>query len=207
MGTKSNKNQSSAGPTTSILCVLGGNPTLLPGESEAQYQAALAATIKELGAVTPLQIYLAQKILECVWWIQRYEIQKRDTLARAMAKNLESPKMPGINEEVRYAMDVFISSRLDDSRFKAMLKRSGHSIESLRQEAYLQTAAQITALDGRIELKLKTLKGFQASYEALVNRKLHIDRLKLQNDLLKRDLDAISVEAKEIGHDAGDHQP
>jgi hypothetical protein len=41
----------------------------------------------------------------------------------------------------------------------------------------------ITELDARIELKLKTLKGFQGSYKVLVSRKLHIERLRLQNEL------------------------
>ena len=37
----------------------------------------------------------------------------------------------------------------------------------------------------------------QQSYEGLVNRSVMQERLKLQNDLLKRDLQAIDVEAVE----------
>jgi hypothetical protein len=193
------KSQASADPLATIGGVLGSKAALLPGESEDQYQSALDATIEELGAITPLQVYLAEKILECLWWIRRYEIQKRDTLVHAMAKELETPGAYGISEEFRYMMDALISNRLGEARFEALLKQSGHSIESLRQEAFRGSAGPISELDSRIDLKLKTLKGFQGSYEVLVNRKLHMERLRLQNDLLRRDLDAISVEVAELG--------
>lgn len=48
-------------------------------------------------------------------------------------------------------------------------------------------------------LRVKTLNGMQSSYDALVNRNIHIERLQLQNDLLRRDLEAVDVEA--IVHD------
>mgnify|MGYP003353914712 CR=1 FL=1 len=36
----------------------------------------LKATIDELGASTHLQLYLAEKIFQCMWWVRRYEAQK-----------------------------------------------------------------------------------------------------------------------------------
>ena len=70
-----------------ITQVLESSP-VLPGESEAVHQQGLIATVQELGATTPLQIYLAEKIYECLWWMRRYENQKRATLIRKMAQIL-----------------------------------------------------------------------------------------------------------------------
>jgi hypothetical protein len=55
-----------------------------------------------------------------------------------------------------------------------------------------------------IALKVKTLTGFQASYEALVNRSVLQERLKLQNDLLKRDLHSIEISAVDATSKAHD---
>lgn len=43
---------------SSIIQLVGVSP-VLPGESEVVYQQGLLATVQELGASTPLQIYLA----------------------------------------------------------------------------------------------------------------------------------------------------
>ena len=51
---------------SSIAQLVGVSP-VLPGESAELYQYGLASTVKELGAETPLQIYLAEKIFECLW--------------------------------------------------------------------------------------------------------------------------------------------
>ena len=51
-----------------ISQILGSTP-VLPGECQEIYQQGLVATIQELGATTPLQIYLAEKIYECLWWM------------------------------------------------------------------------------------------------------------------------------------------
>ena len=46
-----------------------------------------------------------------------------------------------------------------------------------------------------VALKAKTLAGFQASYEVLVNRNINADRMRLQNALLQRDLGAIEIDS------------
>ena len=50
----------------SIGELLGVTP-ILPGESEASYRAGLNAVIEELDAKTTLQVYLAEKIYDCLW--------------------------------------------------------------------------------------------------------------------------------------------
>jgi hypothetical protein len=61
---------------------------IFPGESEDSYTAGLNAVIEELDAKTTLQVYLAEKIHDCLWWIRRYEDQKRLTVITAMAREV-----------------------------------------------------------------------------------------------------------------------
>jgi hypothetical protein len=62
-----------------------------------------------------------------------------------------------------------------------------------------KVSAYLHATDVRITFKAKTLAGFQASYEALVNRNINRERLELQNAILKRDLQAIEMEKPSRG--------
>jgi len=70
-------------------------------------------------------------------------------------------------------------------------------------------------LDQSIALKAHTLTQLQKSYEALVNRSVMQERLKLQNDLLKRDLLAIDTpivkdlktEAQQLAHEDNTWEP
>ena len=71
----------------SISRFLGVVP-ILPGESADLYQASLDTLIEELGARSVLQVYLAEKIHECLWWMRRYEVQKRTIVTTEMASLL-----------------------------------------------------------------------------------------------------------------------
>ncbi|MDA7809140.1 hypothetical protein N8974_00675 [bacterium] len=59
--------------------------SVLPGESADEYAAGLAALIDELDAKTVLQICLAEKVYDCLWWIRRYEAQKHMVMIAVMA--------------------------------------------------------------------------------------------------------------------------
>jgi len=67
----------------------------------------------------------------------------------------------------------------------------GCTIESLKQQAFSQKTREIRALDEQIALQAKILPGFQASYKVAANRKLNIERMKLQNEMLRQDVEAI----------------
>jgi hypothetical protein len=175
---------------------LGITP-VLPGESMEVYQRGLLATIQELGATTPLQIYLAEKIYECLWWMRRYENQKRAMLIHSMAGLLDPNHFSkAVSDVEAWAMEALFSNRIDDEFTKVL---DGHNLtmESLTQKALEICRFKLESLDEMIALKAKTLAGFQASYEALVNRSVLQERLKLQNDLLRRDLQTIDVPALE----------
>jgi len=67
----------------------------LPSESEAVYRAGLAGKINELGTSTRLQIYLAEKIFQCLWRIRLYELQNQATIVNSMVdllKTYDTPK-------------------------------------------------------------------------------------------------------------------
>ena len=176
---------------TSAISQLVGVLQVLPGESEMVYQQGLVATVQELGAETPLQIYLAEKIYECLWWMRRYENQKRATLIRAMASTLELHKMAGqISKLEAWTTNALHENRIDDE-FNNLLQKHNLTLDSLNQKALANCRASLESLDQMVALKAKTLAGFQASYEVLVNRKVNAERMRLQNALMQRDLGAI----------------
>ena len=196
MSNKQTSGKSLKVASSSVSEVLGITP-VLPGESMEVYQRGLLATIQELGATTPLQIYLAEKIYECLWWMRRYENQKRATLIHSMAGLLDPNHFSkAVSDAAAWAMEALFSNRIDDE-FTEVLDGLNLTMESLTQKALEICRLKLENLDEMIALKAKTLAGFQASYEALVNRSVLQERLKLQNDLLRRDLQTIDVPALE----------
>jgi hypothetical protein len=87
-----------------------------------------------------------------------------------------------------------------------LMKDKGHTAGSLLEHAMDRQKEELIELDQSIALKAATLLQLQKSFEALVNRSVLQERLKLQNHLLKRDLMAIDVsvikDAKLVEHDA-----
>ena len=196
MSNKQSSGKSLKVASSSVSEVLGITP-VLPGESMEVYQRGLLATIQELGATTPLQIYLAEKIYECLWWMRRYENQKRATLIHSMAGLLDPNHFSkAVSDAAAWAMEALFSNRIDDE-FTEVLDGLNLTMESLTQKALEICQFKLESLDEMIALKAKTLAGFQASYEALVNRSVLQERLRLQNDLLRRDLQTIDVPALE----------
>jgi hypothetical protein len=93
----------------SLTAVLGVI-SILPGEVAEQYQQGLKALIQELEAKTVMQVYLAEKIFESLWWMRRYEQQKRATLTREMAKILTSGTFSQTSFEQNQIMEILIYS-------------------------------------------------------------------------------------------------
>ena len=173
-----------------ISQIVGGN-FILPGENAQQFHQAYAAALVELGAQTQLQIYLAEQIFHSMWWIRRYELQKRASLISEMVKILRSPglsELPGMD-----LTELLEAGRWDDPAVLNEIKSKGFTVQSLLQRAGVRQQEELMRLDQSIALKAHTLAQLQKSYEALVNRSVMKERLKLQNDLLKRDLLAIDT--------------
>jgi len=181
-------------PALQISQIFG--PTkLLPGESEAVYSAGLIGTISELGAATHLQIYLAEKIFQCLWWMRRYEIQKQATIVNSMVDLLTTYSTPKSQTQ---ALTHNLQAQLwSDPKMLKIIEALGHTPESLAAKAMSNAREEIQKIDSLIALRVKALGQLQQSYEALVNRSVMQERLKLQNELLKRDLQSIDVKAVE----------
>ena len=184
-------NQAATKQTASkISQILGGN-FILPGESAQQFHKAYAEALVELGAQTQLQIYLVEQIFHSMWWIRRYELQKRASLISEMVKILRSPglvELPGLD-----LTELLEAGKWDDPAVLKELKIKGFTAQSLLQRAGERQQEELMRLDQSIALKAHTLAQLQKSYEALVNRSVMRERMKLQNDLLKRDLLAIDT--------------
>lgn len=177
----------------SISDVLGVEP-ILPGEPEQRYREGLRELIVELGAKSPLQIYLAEKIYDCLWWIRRYEDQKRTAIIAEMGIQVSCVREHMMSAqqiaEQKHLREALLQNNLD-KKSAAIIKTGGFSMESLRQAAMTKRRHELEMLDKQIALQAKVLAGFQASYEVAFNRKRNVERLDLQNALLRRDLQAI----------------
>jgi len=192
---KTPEQPASQSQATSQISQIFGPIKLLPGESEAVYRAGLAGTINELGASTHLQIYLAEKIFQCLWWMRRYEIQKQSSIVNAMVR-LSSQYNTA--ETTKHNLTVKLQAHMWDAQdVITYIKQKGFTPESLTAKAMSEVREEIQKIDTLIALRVKSLGQLQQSYEALVNRSVMQERLKLQNELLKRDLQAIEVKAVE----------
>ena len=172
-----------------ISKLLGAKP-VLPGENAKEYAAGLAALIGELEAKTVLQVYLAEKIYDCLWWIRRYEAQKRIVMIAQMADIVEGHYLARNTIDAVEFREALISEAVTTEMIDA-LQVMDHSIENLKQQALTRKAREIWALDEQVALQAKILAGFQSSYELAANRKLNIERMELQNEMLRRDVEAV----------------
>ena len=190
-------------PADSITGALGGSCPVLPGESELHYKRGLSETIQELGAETPLQVYLAEKIYDTLVWMRRYEAQKRALLFREMARTVggcrllqqgEVVRDGGLTEKESVAIEAMFANEFDDEGLEYLAADANHTVESLRQQAFQARRGALQEIDSQIALLAKSLASFQASFEVLVNRRRNIERLELQNSLMRRDLAAIVLQ-------------
>ena len=189
-----------ASPAQSLIADIVGAKPVLPGESEARYAEALARIVTELEAKGPLQVYLAEKILDCLWWIRRYEDQKRLLIAREMAEVLGHKQMfsSPSKDELDYLNLLLHHSDLPE--FQALLKKMGFTLDTLRERAMHHARIQLQEFDKLIAIQSKTLEGFQKSYEHVSHRKLHAERLALSLEMLRRDAKSIDVKALDDGN-------
>ena len=178
-----------------------GITQILPGESEELYRDGLNALVADLEAKTVFQVYLAEKIFDCLWWIRRYEEQKRATIIAEMAHQADSMQlMSSVTKEQAHIREALLKNEVDPKTLKAV-SGMNHSIASLRQKVMEKKHLALEQLDQQIALQVKILTGLQSSYEAVTNRKIISERLRLQNELLRKDLAAIDITSDSSHHD------
>jgi hypothetical protein len=179
-------------PTSHVSKAAGGTFPLLPGESSTLYEQGYEGALKELGATTELQIFLVEKIFQCIWWMRRYETQKRSAILAGMVRELTN--YTATADQKNAIRQLIFGEMWDEDVTQNLFKKSGHTTESLLEAAMSNRKDELNKLDQQIALRTKTLMQLQQSYEALVNRSILNERLKQQNALIKRDLQAIDVE-------------
>ena len=173
---------------------------VLPGEDENLYKRGLKGLITELEAKSVLQVYLAEKIFDCLWWIRRYEEQKRATVIAQMASEIRVGRSPAETAKAEHVFNSMLQNSIDDKTENAV-NCSGKTLVYLRQRAMEVKHSVLQQLDQQIALQVKILTGLQSSYEAVTNRKIISERLRLQNELLRKDLAAIDITSDSSHHD------
>ncbi len=188
-------------PTSKVSQAAGSRWPILPGESAEAYEKGLASTIEELEAKTQLQVYLAEKIFQCLWWLRRYETQKRSTIVAGMADALTHYATP--KESKLRVQHLINAGNWNNPELREILEDKGYAASSLMQKAIDDKFQELNRLDQQIALRVKTLGQLQQSYEALVNRSIMQERLSLQNELMKRDLQALDVPlVEQVSHES-----
>ena len=138
-----------------------------------------------------MQIYLAEKIFDCMWWIRRLEAQKVQIIftkaCDLLSNNSKSAPNPAL---LSSSEDIW-----NEPSLIAAAKAGGQSLQSLMADAVKSQPLTLANFDARIADRLKAMQGFMSSYEALANRKLMIERLRLQNENLRRNVIAIEMQA------------
>ena len=131
MADSPNKTDSNSLPELPVAPSIGellGVTPILPGESEASYRAGLNAVIEELDAKTTLQVYLAEKIYDCLWWIRRYEDQKRITIISEMAHQIEKGFSRDLTQKKIDVREALLGDNIN-SRVMKTIGEVGHSID------------------------------------------------------------------------------
>ena len=188
MGKKEVQSTSSLSAISSVLQTV----PVLPGEDGELYKRGLTQLVAELEAKTVLQVYLAEKIFDCLWWIRRYEEQKRATIIAEMAHLVHNDGIMGISAKEAKIREALFDNAVDQYTLKE-ISATGHTVASLRQAAMAKIYLYLQQIDQQIALQSKILAGLQSSFEVAFNRKLNAERLMLQNELLRKDLASIEV--------------
>ena len=183
--------------TSSISELVGARPTLLPGQSVDQYAQGVQALIKELGASTHMQRYLAQKVFDCVWELNSYEIAKRGIVANLMVQQLLGRKAEWGDTWEETVRAIF-SGEWDNADVVRCLADNGYTPESLYAECVGYKQEPLRHLEQLTAVRTKTMLQLQAAFEALVNRPILLERLRTQNELMRRELKTIEVNARSV---------
>ena len=163
---------------------------VLPGQSPEQYQTGLQSLVSELQAQTSMQVYLAQKMFDCMWWLRSYDIAKHSAIAEAMISFL---KLDVDEEEDWPVVQCLRSLDWNNALVSEAAQQRGHTVQSLHALALTRSRDKLLHFEQLSAIRTKTLHQLQTSYEALVSRPILQERLKLQNQLIARDLGAIDL--------------
>lgn len=191
-------------PEPPSITDLLGSKAVLPGESIDEYKKARRLVIKELVSKSPLQLYLAEKMLDGLWWMRRYEEQKRFVVADAMVDFIVGRLSGKITDHHRPGLVDVVLNDASSPWLTDLLKKKDLTIDFVRERAMAVKQEKLLELDRLIAMKAKELEGLQRSYEHVTHRKLYSERLALSVEIMRRDVEAIEVKLRKtrtLDHD------
>lgn len=193
------KNPTKFDNSLSPLARLIGPVELLPGESQQAYDSELAALLKDIGTNSPLAVMLTEQLYESLLWARRHGADKARLIVNAMVELLVD--YHGW-DEVRLALYASLSGSEDEEAtalIAQLLEDKGHTIGSLRAAATKRCMDSLKVLDGLIQQQLNSARHLQKSIEALELKPLVMERMCLDIQNLKRDLNAIEHDEQAPG--------
>ena len=194
-----NSNQAPAAGQGAISQVMNAC-RVLPTESVADHTSGLMALLIELEANSPLKVYLAENVHECMLWIRRYRNQKHQAILKVTAHFLHQ-RLSGTKVSINQLTDfsdsdnIFQALSLNPAgaTVKGILANAKTTLASVQAEAITWRSAELSALDENIAKQFRMLQVLQAEYERLENRKLKREYLQLQVENLRRNVNAIEA--------------
>jgi hypothetical protein len=174
----------------SISSILGPR-ALLPGETEADYEAGIRTLIDELKVSSPLQVFLVEQIYESMMWIRRLNGEKRELIIRKMAEELgDFGGYEGIELYLRKALNQ--SKNGQYAKWLAeKLEEKDFTLETLESAATRRALNTLEQIDRSIRAHFATIQQLQRSLDAAEMKPLLKRRMELQIGFLERDMNAI----------------
>jgi hypothetical protein len=117
---------------------------VLPGQSLEQYQTGLQSLIAELQAQTPMQVYLEQKMFDCMWWLRSYDLAKHSAIAEEMISTL---KLDADEEEDWAVVQCLRSLDWNNPLVSEAADQWGHTVQSLHVLATTRSRDKLLNLE------------------------------------------------------------
>ena len=180
----------SKSPTSQHLKTLAGSTAVvIKGESQQEYDQGREATIRDIGAQSPLEVYLAEKMFDCLWWIRRLDAVRVDVIREGMVQALDYFQR---NAEIR---ELIAREEWDDPAMQRALQKSDLTVDTLPAAGMIKAEKSLESMDKQTGFRMKMFRDLQKAYEAHTNRQLNTDRLTLQNRLLSQHISVNEIKA------------
>ena len=127
-----------------------------------------------------------------IWWIRQYEFAKHGVILNEMYNHLRDEQGLCESKQLQLRHCLF-SGDWSHKLVQRALSKVGHTPQSLYARAVENCSENLLVFEQLIALRTKTLAQFQNTYETLVNRPVLQERLRMQNELIARDLRAIPL--------------
>ena len=139
----------------SLKALAGASAVVIEGESQAEYDRGRKTTIQELAATSPLEIYLAEKMFDCLWWIRRLDSIRVSVIQKGMFESLGHVHR---NKGIKALLDA---EAWDDPSLQEALRDSGTTRESLPAAGMVKAQDSLESLDKQTAFRLKMFRDLQ----------------------------------------------